>query len=238
MAPAMDPPIRVLIVEDDPRQRESFADSIAAHPALELVGMAPTLEAGLTLFDRDRPDVLLVDLDLPDGRGTTLIRHALATHPACNAVVLTVFTDDENVVDCLAAGATGFVAKDALPSDLARVVLEVHAGGAPVTPAIARRVLQRFRVAASPAPIPEGQGVSEVPTGSARDGSDGTGGALSAREIEVLSLSAKGLSYPEIAGLLGVSLNTVTTYVKRIFRKLEVRSRGEAVFEARQVGLI
>ena len=230
--------IRVLIVEDDPLQMRLIAESVASDARLELVGTAATLRMGRSMFDLERPDVLLLDLGLPDGRGVDLIRHATQTAPDCDVVVVTMHTDDESVVDSLAAGAAGYIAKDAMPDELARAVLEVRAGGAPITSAIARRVLRRFRsIAASGGSVALGaatEAVGSNPVG----GPDDAGTLLSIRELQVLNLCAKGLSFGEVAAVLELSLNTVQTYVKRIYRKLAVGSRAEAVFEAQQLGLI
>jgi DNA-binding NarL/FixJ family response regulator len=230
--------IRVLIVEDDPLQMRLIADSVASDSRLELVGTAATLTLGRSMFDLDRPDVLLLDLGLPDGRGVDLVRYATQTAPDCDVVVVTMHTDDESVVDSLAAGAAGYIAKDAMPHEMARVVLEVRAGGAPITSAIARRVLRRFRTVAASGGSAALGGAPDACDANPAGGPEDADRLLSIRELQVLNLCAKGLSFCDVAAVLEVSLHTVRTYVKRIYRKLAVGSRAEAVFEAQQLGLI
>ncbi|MFM1991577.1 MAG: hypothetical protein RJA99_4534 [Pseudomonadota bacterium] len=230
--------IRVLVVEDDAVQSDFVSSVLSAHPRIDVVGVARTLESGRRLFDLEDPQVILVDLGLPDGRGTDLIRHVAARAGArCDAVVVTFHTDDDAVFESLTAGASGFIAKDASGSDLARVVLDVHAGGSPITPSIARRVLRRLIPLGGGGRTPDGAIDGQVrPTDAPSP--ESAVSVLSDREKEVLDLSAKGLTYDEIAGVLEVSVNTVRTYVKRVYRKLAVRSRSEAVFEARHLGLL
>jgi len=230
--------IRVLIVEDDPLQMRLIAESVASDARLELVGTAPTLATGHSVFERERPDVLLLDLGLPDGRGVDLIRHATQTAPDCDVVVVTMHTDDESVIDSLAAGAAGYIAKDVMPDEMARAVLEVRAGGAPITSAIARRVLRRFRSIAASGGSAALEGTPDALDANPAGGPHNADRLLSTRELQVLNLCAKGLSFGDVAAILELSLHTVQTYVKRIYRKLAVGSRAEAVFEAQQMGLI
>ncbi|HXE48295.1 MAG TPA: response regulator transcription factor, partial [Ramlibacter sp.] len=138
--------IRVLVVEDEPGFLKRFCDAVAAEPALELCGSATTVAEACALLDTVSPDVVLADLHLPDGNGIQVIRHAMAGHLNRDVIVVTMFGDDANVIDCIRAGATGYLLKDALPKDIATSILQVHAGGSPISPAIARRVLQNFRL--------------------------------------------------------------------------------------------
>ena len=218
--------IRVLVVEDEPVVRRRFCDAVAADPALSLAGSAGTVAEARALLDRATPDVVLADLGLPDGNGIEVIRHATAGHPDRDVIVITMFGDDGHVIDSIRAGATGYLLKDALPRDIAGAILQVHQGGSLISPAIARRVLQSLQHA--------GPGVSAAST----DGEDGRGAVLSRRETEILRLVAKGLSFKEVGAALDISSHTVITHVKRVYQKLAVHSRGEAVYEASQMGLL
>jgi len=183
--------------------------------------------AACALLDATPVDVVLIDLGLPDGHGSRVIRHAVARQPQCDVIVVTMFGDDANVTDCIAAGATGYLLKDAQPQQLVAAILEVRDGGSPISPAIARRILQRMRTGeamATPGPAP----LANPPATS----------LLSERETEILRLTAKGLNFREVGEVLAISTHTVHTHVKRIYQKLAVHSRGEAVYEAGQLGLL
>ena len=217
--------VSVLVVEDEPGFLRRFCDAIAAEPALCLCGAGTTVIGACALLDTLSPDVLLVDLGLPDGNGIDVIRHAMAGSKP-DILVVTMFGDDGNVIESIRAGATGYLLKDAMPRDIAGSILQVHAGGSPISPAIARRVLECFRVDRNTA---NGAGAPNHET-SARPS------VLSDRETQILRLVAKGLNFKEVGGILGISPNTVVTHVKRIYQKLAVHSRGEAVYEANQMG--
>jgi len=209
----------VLIVEDDARFREAFAHAIEQSADMTLIGSAPDFVSGLALLAKS-PDVLLVDLQLPDGNGIDLIREAARRVPDCDVMVVTIFGDERHVLDSIEAGATGYLLKDLPPAELVEQIRVLHAGGSPVSPIIARQLLTRF--AASAEPRSPG---AETPL-------------LSEQETRVLTLSAKGFSYDEIAALMQVSRHTVQTYVKRSYRKLQVNSKVDALDEARRLRLI
>ena len=223
--PAAAAPARIVLVEDDANCVERMLRAFAAEPRVRVVAVEASVAQGRAALLRERPELLITDLGLPDGSGSELVRavgrEGLATLP----LVITMFNDDTNVFDALAAGALGYLVKDADASELVRGTLELLAGGSPMSPSIARRVLARFR---SPEPKPEAAAQPDDPEKP----------QLSAREREVLGLIVKGFRFDEIAGLLGVSSTTVSTYVQRIYKKLAVHSRGEAVYEATQLGLI
>ena len=208
----------VLVVEDEPEFLRTYCDSISREPEFRLVGQVATLAAAMALARQAIPDVLVVDLGLPDGDGTELIRFASARRPGCDALVVTIFGDDAHVIRAIEAGATGYLLKDSPPSELVRRIRELRAGGSPINPGIARRLLTRMRAPA------EHLVSAESP--------------LSERETEILRLIAKGLDFADVGGALGISPHTVVTHVKNIYRKLSVHSRGEAVFEATQLGLL
>lgn len=210
--------IEVSIVEDDAKFRGAFARLVEATHDMELLGTAATLAQGMDLVRRRMPDVLLVDLDLPDGFGLDLIRHVASRSDTCDIMVITIFGDEQHVIESIEAGASGYLLKDSLPEDFIEQIRVLHAGGSPISPVIARQLLARFVAPAmkKSADVPE----------------------LSEREHSVLSLVTKGFSYQEIASLMRVSPHTVLTYVKRIYRKLRVSSKTEAVYEARKLGLV
>lgn len=214
--------ISVLIVEDEPEFLRRFSEAVAADPGLRLLAAVSTGRAGLAMLDAEPPDVMLIDLGLPDIPGVELIRHAARRHPACDALVVTMFGDDEHVLQSIEAGATGYLLKDANDARIAAAIHEVRAGGSPISPSIARRILNRFRIA--PVPLPSPTPAPETP--------------LSERETEILRLVAKGLSFDTVGEVLSISPHTVVTHVKKIYRKLAVHSRGEAVYEAGQLGLL
>jgi DNA-binding NarL/FixJ family response regulator len=210
-------PISVLIVEDDERFRAAFATSVAEAPDMRLAGTAGDLAPGLRLLREQRPDVLLVDLGLPSGSGVELIRYANDHLPDTDVMVVSVFGDEPHVMASLEAGATGYLLKDAQAADLTEQIRTLRAGGSPISPVIARQLLLRLTPQAVPV-------VDEA--------------LLSPQERQVLTLSAKGFSFEEIARMLEVSRHTVMTYVKRSYRKLQVHSKTEAIYEARKLGLV
>lgn len=218
----------VLIVEDQARFREAFTHALGSVPDIELLGIAPDLPQGRRMFDQLQPDVLLVDLDLPGGSGIELIRHAAQTRPQCEVMVISVFGDEQHVVSSIEAGATGYLLKDSLALDLPGQLRSLRAGGSPISPVIARRLLVRLAPGASAAAHPPGPSAAML--------ADEEVVALSEQESRVLHLAAKGFTFDEIAQFMQVSPHTVMTYVKRVYRKLHVRSKVEAIYEARRLG--
>lgn len=214
-------PHSILIVEDDPSYRATLAGAVCNTGDLCLAGVADDLPEGLRLLDALEPDVLLVDLGLPGGSGIEMIRRANERLPQCDSMVVTIFGDDESVLQCIQAGATGYLLKDSHGFDIVQQIRLLCNGGSPISPAIARRLLSRLG-------------------GRDNDHEEATPmrGSLSQQEQAVLTLSAKGYNYEEMAGLMGVSRHTVATYVKRIYHKLQVHSKTEAVYEARKLGLV
>lgn len=213
-------PISVVIVEDDERFRAAFASVVADATDLHLAGTAGDLPQGLQLLREQKPDVLLVDLGLPSGSGIELIRFAHDHLPQTDVMVISVFGDEPHVMASLEAGATGYLLKDTRPADLSDQIRTLRAGGSPISPVIARQLLLRLAPDAAPNAALAGEPL------------------LSAQERQVLTLSAKGFSFEEIARMLNVSRHTVMTYVKRSYRKLQVHSKTEAIYEARKLGLV
>jgi DNA-binding NarL/FixJ family response regulator len=214
----------VLIVEDEARFLDSFSAAIECAEDMQLLGAAANYAAGLRLLDSS-PDVLLVDLQLPDGDGIDLIREASRRLPNCEAVVVTIFGDERHLLDSIEAGATGYLLKDLPPKELVAQIRVLRAGGSPISPVIARRLLNRFSLADTRPELARPERSVEP-------------SVLSEQEVKVLSLAAKGFNYDEIAGLMQISRHTVQTYVKRSYRKLHVNSKIEAVDEARRLCLI
>jgi DNA-binding NarL/FixJ family response regulator len=220
----------VLIVEDEPEFLQRFTEAVLADPELNLVAGVTTGRAGLAMLDAQPPDVMLVDLGLPDMSGVELISHAAKHLPNCDVLVVTMFADDVHVLGSIQAGATGYLLKDAQASRIAAAIHEVRAGGSPISPSIARKVLAAFRVAP--------QAASPASTASVVAPAPPEPSPLSERETEILRLVAKGFSFDAVGELLAISPHTVVTHVKKIYRKLSVHSRGEAVYEASQMGLL
>jgi len=227
----------VLIVEDDPQMREFFAASVARSGQLGLAGCVGTLaEARAWLDDPAHAvDVLLVDLGLPDGSGLEVIRHAVGLHPACESLVISMFGDEDNVLASIEAGALGYIHKDAAPSDIAHTIVEMKAGASPISPMIARRVLSKYLDLQSKMPFPHvGRAQSAIETIA----NEGPREGLTRREQEVLELIARGYSYADIARQKFLSVHTIQSHVKSLYRKLAVHSRGAAVFEATRAGFL
>lgn len=215
--------IGVLIVEDDAVTRKALCLAIESDPALKLLDALDSVESSLAWLKTAAPDVLMVDLGLPDGSGIDVIRACAQRYPDTDIMVVTMSSDEANVLSCIEAGASGYVLKNAGKMDIARAVLDLCAGGAPMSPAIARMVLMKVR---------DGKRVAPTPV------ADHAVATLTRREAAILDLIAQGDSYGEVAKLLSVSVGTVQTHIKNIYGKLAVHSRGEAVFEAHRRGLL
>ncbi|CAA2110107.1 response regulator [Variovorax paradoxus] len=224
----------VLIVEDEPEFLRRFSDAVLRDAGLQLVAAVASGTEGKRMLDLHGPDVLLVDLGLPDIGGVEVIRHAAERHPDCDVLVVTMFGDDAHVVESIEAGATGYLLKDASPERVAASIHELRAGGAPISPGIARRILTRLRLTARPEPA-AARPAPEMPSDPSPEPRPSP---LTARETELLRLTAKGLTFDSIGELLGISPHTVVSHVKKIYRKLAVHSRSEAVYEASQLGLL
>ncbi len=204
---------RVLLVEDDAHAARAVREQLGSNDFV-LVAEASTLGAGRDALAADRPDVVLLDLGLPDGSGLELIPAARALDPAPLVIVLTIFADDVHIFEALRAGAVGYLLKSDLAPLLVPALADAIAGGSPMSPGIARRVLSSF--AAPP--------VGETP--------------LTRREGEVTDLLARGCTYDEIGRALGVTTNTVRSFIRSIYEKLHVAGKAEAVSEALRRGLI
>jgi DNA-binding NarL/FixJ family response regulator len=200
--------IAVSIVEDDARVRASLARLVDGAPGFRCASNHASAEDALRELPRLRPDVVLMDINLPGINGVECVRQIKPQLPAMQIIMLTVYQNTEHIFNALAAGATGYMLKQTPPPELLAAIKEVHAGGSPMSSHIARKIVQSFQ---GPAP-------DAAPAQN-----------LTPREAEVLNLLAKGYLYKEIADQMKVSYATVHTHIRHIYEKLHVRSRTEAV---------
>jgi DNA-binding NarL/FixJ family response regulator len=221
---AIPAPIHVVIVEDDNVTRKVFSAAIESEPALRLVGSFDSVRPALEWLKTTRVDLLLTDLGLPDGSGIDVIRACASRWPRCGVMVISMSSDEDSVLACIEAGAAGYVLKEAGRVDIVRALMDLHSGGSPISPLIARKVLTRMRDA--------------LPATEAEVDNSAATVTLTPRETTVLDLIARGDSYGGVARALSVSVGTVQTHAKNIYAKLAVHSRGEAVFEAQRRGLL
>lgn len=203
----------VVVVEDDSGLREQLVKILNSAAGIRCVGACPSAEDALRLIPARKPDVVLMDIRLPAMSGIDCVAALKQILPSLQIIMLTVYEDSESIFRALKAGASGYLVKSSPPSKLLEAIVDVSKGGAPMSSPIARKVVQHFHLA-GPAPT------------SAPD--------LSPREREVLDLLASGYIYKEIGDKLGISAETVRTYVKNICEKMHVRSRLEAVARHRQ----
>jgi len=203
------PAIRVMCVEDHRIVREGLALIINQEPDMKIVGSCATVDEAIELYSTLRPDVTLMDLRLGTASGVDAIKAIRRENPDARIIVLTMYEGDEDIFRAHQAGATTYLLKDTLSSDLVRVVREVHAGERPVLPEVQARLAER----------------ASMPT-------------LTAREIEVLQLISQGLRNKEVGAMLGITEGTVQIHVKNIFAKLSVNDRTGAVQVAVRRGLI
>jgi len=208
-----DPPaepvqIQVAIVEDDEEIRANLTHRLGGSASLRLLNSYADAETALEDLPRHKPDVVLVDINLPGMDGVECVRHLKAKLPDTQFMMLTVYEDASRLFKSLMAGASGYLLKRTTPARLLAAIREVYEGGSPMTPQIARRVVQHFQQAAAPS--------SEVKK-------------LTAREKDVLDQLAQGFRYKEIVDNLGISQGTLHSYIRNIYVKLRVHSRTEAV---------
>lgn len=201
--------IAVSIVEDNPQVRSSLAKLIDGTPGFRCVSRHGSAEDALVEIPKIKPDVTLMDINLPGINGVECVRRLKPQLPGTQIIMLTVYQNTEHIFNALQAGATGYMLKQTPPAELLAAIKEVFAGGSPMSSHIARKIVQSFQ---QPAPA-----------------SVATGASLSPREAEVLDLLAKGFLYKEIADQMKVSYATVHTHIRHIYEKLHVRSRTEAV---------
>lgn len=198
----------VVMIDDDPETRRVITDWLRQSADFALLGDFPRPDVAIPAVRELRPEVVLCDINMPGMTGIECVRRLKTDLPDTQFVMLTVFGDVDHIFDALAAGASGYLLKSTPREELVTALREVRSGGSPMTSDVARKVVQSFR---RPAP-------AEAP-----------GQALSDRERSVLELLAAGHLYKEIADQLGISVTTVNTYIRRIYEKLHVRSRAQAV---------
>ncbi len=203
--------IHVALFDDNKGIRDALGTLLSTTPGIGLCGCFPDATNVLGRVAACKPDVVLMDIDMPGTNGIDAVRELHAHKPELPVMMLTVFADEDRVYASLQAGAVGYLLKNDDPNALIEAITEVHQGGAPMTPSIARKVLRHFQQQAVPAGAP----------------SEDHG--LSAREKEVLQGLVDGLSYKMIADRLGITYETVRTHIKRIYEKLQVHNNTEAV---------
>jgi DNA-binding NarL/FixJ family response regulator len=201
-------PIQVAIVEDDDEIRANLTHRIGASASFRLLRSYPDAESALLELPQLKPDVVLMDINLPGMDGVECVRQLKVKMPAVQFVMLTVYEDGSRLFKSLMAGASGYLLKRTPPSKLLGAIREAFEGGSPMTPQIARRVVQHFRQVPEPS--------SEIEK-------------LSPREKDVLEQLAKGFRYKEIVDNLGISNGTLHSYIRNVYEKLHVHSRTEAV---------
>lgn len=211
--------IKVAIIEDDPAMRELLSGAIGDCEDMILKAAADNAAEAKGMIEAGGYEVLLCDLGLPDGNGAALIRQEALTGRDTDILVITIFANQNKVLDAIRAGARGYLLKDERIEDMIEAIRDIRRGGSPISPIIARQLLGQIRPEPSAASVPMASPLSE-------------------REFEVLNLLSRGFSNAECAEVLTVSANTIGTHVKNIYRKLEVNSRAEALFEASSQGFL
>jgi len=222
--------VKVVIIEDDHVTRANLCAAVEASEGFLLAASFGELKPALAWMASHSFDMLLTDLGLPDGSGIDAISFSRERWPSCDVMVVTMFGDEKNVLASIEAGAAGYILKDGDHLDVSRAMHALRNGGSPMSPFIARKVLERALRkpdVASPASKPPMPAVPIAPAVT-----------LTKREAETLDLIARGYTYEEVARLLAISLSTVRTHIRGIYGKLTVNSRGEAVFEAHKLGLL
>lgn len=218
--------ISVALIDDDIDFQIAVMDALKTCSDIKIQSISGTKADGLKILNDAQVDVLIVDLGLPDGSGIDIIVAAHKKWPECNLMVSTTFSDETRVMQSLEAGATGYLLKDSAPNNLINEIRSLHSGGSPISPLIARKILTRFQ--------------DERKELAAKDDANAHNEtvSLSKREQEVLEYITKGFSANEIASLMLVSPHTVLTFIRRIYAKLRVTSKAEAIYEARHQGLL
>jgi len=201
------PPITICVVEDDRDTRENLAALLSGETRLRCLNTYPSGEAAVAGIPNDKPDVALVDINLPGMSGIECVAKLKAQLPGLRVLMLTTYEESDLIFNSLRAGASGYLLKKMLPAELIQAVEQAYAGGAPMSMQIARKVVDYFHQAPPPA--------SDMQK-------------LTPREQEVLTLLSKGCLYKEISDRLGIGVTTVRTHLKHIYEKLHVQSRTEA----------
>jgi DNA-binding NarL/FixJ family response regulator len=231
--------IRVLVVEDQPKILKNQLKLLASFPEIEIVGTAVSGEAALDEVERCNPEVILLDLGLPQMSGIDVTRAVKAKHANIEILIFTIFDEEDKVLEAIKAGASGYLLKGAEADKIVEGIKEVKSGGSVIQPNLARSLLRHFRAPMeglpppAPAPVPstDHRPLGDMPRQEIRR-------ALTERELEILQIIAKGLSNNEAAKVLGLSKATIRTHLEHIYQKLDVTNRVEAVTEGIRQGII
>jgi DNA-binding NarL/FixJ family response regulator len=223
------PAVRILLLEDDDPVRDRLARIIEGWPGGRLIAACGTLGEATRLIADEAIDLLITDLNLPDGHGVQAIRLLRQRQPEAEAMVISVLADDRTVIEAIEAGATGYLLKDSDPIDIVSAIGDLLAGRSPISSKIARTIVRRLGSRETP---------SAVSSGVAAGVSAADAQLLTPREMDILWGIAKGFTYGELADRLQISKQTVPVHIRNIYRKLEANNRSEAVYEASRRGLI
>ena len=215
-------PVRVLLIDDDPHMSRVIAHELLADLRINLLGQGSSVKEGRRLISQNEFDVMLVDLNLGDGTGFALIEYMKTIRPMAEAIVISAMEDEQHALHAFELGATGYLVKNSWFGSFPQAVLQVVNGGASITPNLARRLLSKFEQ-----PQNNPQALHETKNKE----------KLSEREKQVLKLVASGYTSTEIGSRLIISAQTVNTHIKNIYRKLNVRTRAQAVSFAASRGL-
>jgi len=207
--------MRLIIVEDDPILLESLKLILGGEAGITVAGAFGSAEEALRGLRKAAPEVMLTDLGLPGMSGIELIKKAKDDMPSLEIMTHTVFEDRENVFAAIKAGASGYILKGSSPREIVEAIHDIHKGGAPMSPKIARKVIHEFQ---------DENGEDQY--------------VLSQRERDVVKCIEQGLTYKEISLRLKISSHTVHTHIKNIYEKLQAKDRGEALVKARKTGII
>jgi DNA-binding NarL/FixJ family response regulator len=223
--------IRVAVVEDDARLRRTFVDVLESSAEFRCVGAFATGAEAVDGIPKLAPDVVIMDVNLPDTTGVECVKILAPQLPATQILMVTVYQDPDTTFQALAAGAHGYLVKPVLSERLLEAIREIRAGGVPMSRTIARKVIETFR--SREAAEAAGTSAARAPAVSTDPAASTDDESLTPREQQVLELLVEGFSYKEISQRLGISTSTVGTYVQRIYEKLHVSSRREIMARRR-----
>ncbi|MBE0648960.1 MAG: response regulator transcription factor [Bacteroidales bacterium] len=216
--------IRVIIVEDDKEMREGLELIVRSNPALQCIATCSSGEEALESIPANIPDIVLMDIHLPGISGIDCVKKLKPSLAFTQFMMCTVYEDNESVFDSLCAGATGYLLKNSPPTKITEAIMDLYQGGSPMSPVIARKVIQSFKSA--------NVGAGSKPAQTDPEPTPSDLFRLTKRELEMLDLLAKGYRYKEIADQLSISFETVRTHIHNIYEKLHVQSRTEALNKA------
>lgn len=222
---------RLLLVDDQTLIRQGIRMLLSTEPGMEVIGEAANGKEALALIEQLRPEVVLMDVRMPEMDGVTATQQITARHPEIAVIILTTFDDDEYIFEGLRAGARGYLLKDISSEEMAEAVRVVAKGGALIQPSITRKVLSEFARLAGPAGAP-----AEKPT--VQPSGAPLPEPLTERELDVLRCISGGLSNREIAEKLVITEGTVKNHVSNLIAKLNVRDRTQALLKAQELGLL